>query len=147
MLQTPITIKYGYTNIKPTIQQKIAWMKMHQDPGSNYVNIEFSKGLIRSYIFEQVQKMQAYQASKKKEQAASIATTNPASTPAPESKEDQNTLVIENIDEAADAVVSSLMSASALNTQLTIKQISSDKSIGANTTIGGNSIASVQAIR
>lgn len=147
MLQTPITIKYGYANIRPSLQQKIAWMKMHQEPGSSYVNIEFSKGLIRSYILEQVKKMQDYQANKKKQQAASIAALSPTSTPAQESKEDQNTLVIENIDEAADAVVSSLMNASALNTQLTIKQISSDKSIGANTTIGSNSIASAQSIR
>jgi len=91
--------------------------------------------------------MVAYQTVKKAEQAAAIASVSPTSTPIPEDKTDQNIMVIENIDEAADAVVASLKSASALNQQLTIKQINSDKSIGANTTIGGNTVASVQSIR
>jgi len=147
MLQTAITIKYGYANIKPTLQQKIAWMQIRQEPGSTYVNVEFSKGLIRAYILEQVQKMQAYQTAKKVEQVAATASATLTTTPMPEDKTDQNIMIIENIDEAADAVVASLKSASALNQQLTIKQINSDKSIGANTTIGGNTVASVQSIR
>ena len=143
MLQTPITIKYGYANIRPTLQQKMDWLKLNQAPGSKYVNIDFSKGLVRNYIIDQVKKMQAYQATKKVEQASTGTANTLTSTDIEQSKD---VLVIENIDEAADAVIASLKSASALNQQLTIKKISSDNTIGANQT-PANQVASIEVGR
>jgi len=143
MLQTPITIKYGYANIRPTMQQKMEWLKLYQAPGSKYVTIDFSKGLVRNYIIEQVKKMQGYQTAKKVEQA-NIATASTQTNI--DTAQSKNVLVIENIDEAADAVISSLKSASALNQQLTIKKISSDGTIGANQT-PANQVASIEVGR
>jgi hypothetical protein len=129
MLQTSITIKYGYTNIRPTLKQKMAWLELNQVPGSKYVDIDFSRGMIRTFILEEVKKIQSFQTA--------VDTTADAA-----GNDNKNVLVIENIDETADAVIASLKSTSALNQKLTIKQINSDNTIGANQTSSGQ-VASI----
>ena len=97
MLQTPITIKYGYTNIKPTFAQKLSWLKIDQSSGSKDVGLDFSKGLIRAYIIDQTNKIQ---------KGLGDSTTYK--------------VAIDNIDEVADGVVTALKNGSSSGQQLTL---------------------------
>jgi hypothetical protein len=112
LLQTPVSIKYGYTTIKPTLQQKVAWLQLSQAPGSKYVNVDFSKGLVRSYIVDQVKKMRSYQIAK----TSADGGTNADQT-------NQNDFSIDNIDEVTTAVVNSLKTGIPLDQKLSVRSI------------------------
>jgi len=118
LLQTPITIKYGYANFRPTLKQKMAWLELTHVPGSTYVSIDFSKGLIRNYILDQVKRMHGYQYK--------TATNSNSST-----QLQQNSFAIDNIDEVATAVVNSLKTGIAVDQKLSVRNID-NKTISTN---------------
>jgi hypothetical protein len=112
MLQTPLTIKYGFATIKPTFAQKLAWLEIDQPAGSKDVSLDFSKGLVRTYIINQTAKIQKYL-----------------------SKSAANNVAIDNIDEVADNVIASLKSGSSLGQQLTLHTSNTIGMIPTGTTV------------
>lgn len=103
LLQTPINIKFGYSYIKPTIKQKMTWLSINEQPGSKNVSFDFSVGLIRSYIIEQVKR---YQPDKT------------IVTPEGETQQVSSGIVVDNVDEVANSVAMALKTGSQLNQQL-----------------------------
>jgi hypothetical protein len=101
LLQTPVNIKFGYSYIRPTLKQKMAWLNINQPSGAKNVDFDFSKGLIRAYILEQVNKY--------KPQPKNL----PDGTVEPTSR-----IVVENIDEVADSVSAALKNGHQLTQQL-----------------------------
>lgn len=97
MLQTPVTIKYGYASIKPTFAQKLSWLKIDQSSGSKNVGLDFSQGLVRAYIIDQTNKLQ---------KDVNLTTGN--------------TVAIDNIDEVTDGVIAALKNGSTSDQQLTL---------------------------
>jgi len=95
LLQTPVSVKIGYTTIKPTLKQKLAWLSLNQQPGAINVGADFSKGLIRSYILDQVKKYQP----------------------------PTNGVVVDNIDEVTDSLATALKNGVQASEQLSIKSL------------------------
>lgn len=109
LLQTPISLKLGYSTIRLTDKQKLSWIKLNQTPGSTNVDIEFSKGLIRAYILELAAKY------------SNVSQNTPVDS---QITTIQNSLAIDNVDEAVDSIVSSLNKGIALNQQLKSRNVS-----------------------
>jgi len=108
MVNAAIAIEYGRTTIKPTLEQKMSWLQMIETPGSTTMNISFSKTFIRQYVLELAQKYQGEYVD-----IAKIKDTSKIDAITQEGN------VINNIDEATDAIVSALSSGKALTQKLT----------------------------
>lgn len=108
LVNSAIALQYGKTTIKPTADEKLSWLQMSETPGVNNVNLSFSKPLIRQYVIAQANKFQSNSsASKATNKDAIIAT--------------EKGTVIDNIDEATDALVVALNNGKPLTQKLTSK--------------------------
>lgn len=109
LVNTPIALTYGKTTIKPTADEKMSWIQMNNAPGAEgTINISFNKSLIRQYVITQATKFQSAT-------GANLANVNEAVLTT------QKGTVINNIDEATDALALSLTNGSGVNYALNSK--------------------------
>lgn len=119
LVNSAVALQYGKTVIKPTADEKLSWLQMSETPGANNVNLSFSKPLVRQYVITQANKFQASSGVSKDTVKDAIATT------------DKGT-VIDNIDEATDALVSALNNGKPLTQKLTSKIGTYNKVVSVN---------------
>lgn len=108
MVNSPISIEYGRSTARPTLEQKVSWLQVSEIPGTSNVNLAFSKTLIRQYVLDLAKKYQGQTLDPNKvaDQANIMAIT-------------QKGTVINNIDEATDAIVNALNNSQPLTQKLT----------------------------
>lgn len=121
MVNSPIAVEYGRSVAKPTLEQKISWLQVAEIPGTSNVTLEFSKTLVRQYVLDLAKKYQGQ-------------TLDPSrvADPAGITAITQKGAVINNIDEATDAIVGALSSSKPLTQKLTTAQGTYNKLITSN---------------
>lgn len=120
LLSTMVAVQYGKTIIKPSYDEKLSWLQMSETPGANNINLSFSKSLIRQYVVAQANKFQASSGINSIVNAKDAVLTTQKGT------------VIDNIDEATDALVAALNSGKSLNQPLTSKVGTYNRLVSAN---------------
>lgn len=116
LVNSAVALQYGKTTIKPSVDDKISWLQITEVPGTNNVSLTFSKSLIRQYVITQANKFQASGGTKSDD--ATLTT--------------QKGTVIDNIDEATDALTVALNNGTSLTQKLTSKQGTYNKLVSAN---------------
>lgn len=117
LVNTAVSLQYGRANIKPTLADKLSWLQIGEAPGTNNVTLGFSKTLIRQYVVDKANRLQAGD------------TTSAADNTTLVTERGQ---VIDNIDEATDAIVAALNNGTQLNQKLTSKQGTYNQLVSAN---------------
>ncbi len=99
MVNTDVSLAYGWATVKPTLAQKLAWLQISRVPGTTNTKVDFSRPAIREYVIGLSKK---YRVDPK----AETKTTLPDGTVKVEPGQFGKS--IQNVDEATDAIISSL---------------------------------------
>lgn len=99
LIATSVGIKAYNTIIRPSEDQKLAWLEIQQIPGTNEVQLQFSQTKVREYVFEAAKKYN-------KEAVAEQIVTNPDGTAAVKTGTAGSSVA--NIDDVANAFYQAL---------------------------------------
>ena len=119
LLNSTVALQYGRTTIKPSYEDKLAWLQITETPNTDNVSVTFSKPLVRQYVIAQANKFQATLGTAPAAADSVVLTT-------------QKGTVIDNIDEATDGLVNALNSGKSLTQKLTSKIGTYNKLVSTN---------------
>jgi len=120
LVNTAVSLQYGKAVIKPTYEEKLSWLQITTVPGTTNVNVSFSKPLVRQYVLAQANKLQPSTRSTAGNAAEDMTLVT------------QKGAVIDNIDEATDAITAALNNGTSLTQALTSKQGTYNKLVSTN---------------